>query len=283
MNIPSSSKFKIAPTASLVLSLASEVYKDGNISQAYFENIDHPDTALFEQPILESYQHINAVAVIRKRFIRHLFARYADLFPVFQVCILGAGLDPLSLYLLERYDEKISNIFEVDKTFMDEKRGMYKKLIGDNDKLKLMTYDVTDTASLLEELKKSGHHQSHPTIFVMEGLIYYISRDKLGTMLEKLKTSDKRNHFILEYGLPFEDVPENDRDGCRNLIRSMEQNTGWPMQTYHRSDIMGLLHFFGCDINTVDSVRSMEDQLAIKNKIFNQDGEGLIEITSFAL
>jgi hypothetical protein len=38
--------------------------------------------------------------------------------------ILGAGLDPISLYLLEQYGHQIETIFEVDIEFMDEKRSL---------------------------------------------------------------------------------------------------------------------------------------------------------------
>jgi O-methyltransferase involved in polyketide biosynthesis len=138
MNISSSSKVKISPTASFVLSLGSEVYQDGKTSQAYFESIDHSEGKLLIQNLQYIYEHseLEQLVVLRKNYVRHLFDHYANLYPKFQVCILGAGLDPLSLHLLERYDNQITNIFEVDMTFMDEKRAMYTKLIGDNHKLK---------------------------------------------------------------------------------------------------------------------------------------------------
>ena len=280
MNVSSNIKFKIAPTASVVLSLASAAYRDG-ISQTYFENIDHSEGIPLTQAALKAYQHTVSVAVFRKRFVRHLFARYATQFPVFQVCILGAGLDPLSLHLLERYDDKISYIFEVDRTFMEEKSDMYAKLVGSKHKVQLLTFDVTDTTALLDELKLLGLDPKIPTIFLMEGLIYYMSRDKLCSMLEALMTPDQQRLLIMEYSVPFEDIPEGDRAGCRNVIRSIEQGTGWPMHLYHRSDIKGLLDFMGCKILTTDSMKNMEEQLNGKNEIFHQDGEGLIEITSF--
>lgn len=283
MNISESSKFKISPTASLVLSLASEVYQDGKTSQSYFENIDLSEGTILLQNLKHIYKYTKSLVILRKNYIRQLFDQYAYLFQKFQVCILGAGLDPLSLHLLEQYDKKISSIFEVDMAFMDEKRAMYSKLIGNNNKLNLITHDATEIDSLMGKLKKLGYHSSQPTIFLLEGFVPYISRDKFSTLMEKLKTNNKRNLLIFDYVLPFESVHESYRDECRNMIRSVEQITGWPMQVYHRSDITELIQFFEGEIKTADSSKSIEKQISGENKIFSHEGNGFIEMISCQL
>lgn len=283
MNRPESIKFKISPTASLVLSLAKEVYQDGKTSQSYFENIDHSDGIILVQNLQHRYEYTKSLVIFRKKYIRQLFDQNASLLQKFQVCILGAGLDPLSLHLLELYDNKISSIFEVDMAFMDEKHVMYKNLIGDNQKLKLITHNVTEIDSLIEKLKLLGYDSSQPTIFLMEGFVPYITRDKFSTLLERLKTNNRRNLFILDYAIPFESVHTSYLDEYRNMICSVEQITSCPMQLYHRSDITELIQFFEGEIKTSDSSKNIEKHVNGDNQIFCHDGNGFIEMISFQL
>ncbi|MEN5057591.1 class I SAM-dependent methyltransferase [Sphingobacterium kitahiroshimense] len=278
---PLKSKFKISPTASLVLCLASELYRDGKTCQAYVENIDTSEGESLVKSFKQVFEHSESIAILRKRYIRHLFEDYAKQFPKFQVCILGAGLDPLSLYLLEQYHDQIETIFEVDMESMDEKRAMYTKLIGDNDKLKLITHDATDIDALLDELKKMDYHASIPTIFLLEGFVYYISRDKFSTLLEKLASADGQKAVILDYVIPFEAVHESNREKSRLMLRSLEQGLGWPIMVYHTFDITGLIQFFKGNIITSDSTQSMEKTLYGENKIYIQPTSGFMEIISF--
>lgn len=283
MNEPLKNKFKISPTASLVLCLASELYRDGKTCQAYVENIDTTEGESLVRSFKQIFEHSESIAVLRKRYIRHLFDDYARQFTKFQVCILGAGLDPLSLYLLEQYDDQIDAIFEVDMESMDEKRAMYTKLIGDNDKLKLITHDATDIDPLLDELKKMGHHSSSPTIFLLEGFVYYISRDKFSTLLEKLATASGQKRVILDYVIPFEAVHESTREKSRLMLRSLEQGLGWPIMVYHKFDITGLIQFFNGNIQTSDSTQSMEKTLYGENKVYIHPDSGFMEMISFQL
>jgi O-methyltransferase involved in polyketide biosynthesis len=117
----------------------------------------------------------------------------------------------------------------------------------------------------------------------MEGFVYYISREKFSTLLEKLKTNDKRSLLIFDYFLPFESVHESYRNKCRYMIRTIERSTGWPMQVYHQSDIIGLINFFEGEIKTIDSAQKMERQINGENKIFSNEGNAFIEMISFQL
>jgi O-methyltransferase involved in polyketide biosynthesis len=158
---------------------------------------------------------------------------------------------------------------------------MYTKLIGDNDKLKLITHDATDIEPLLDELKKMGHHSSMPTIFLLEGFVYYISRDKFSTMLEKLAAWHAQNLLIIDYVIPFEAVHESNREISRRMLRSLEQSIGWPIQVYHRSDITGLIQFFKGNIKTSDCTQSMEKALYGENKVYIHPNSGFMEMISF--
>lgn len=281
MDNPLKNKFKISPTASLVLCLASEIYQDGKTCQAYLENIETSEGELLLKSFKQIFEHSESIAVLRKRYIRNLFDYYANQFPQFQVCILGAGLDPISLYLLEQYGHQIETIFEVDIEFMDEKRSLYTELIGDRDKVKLITHDATDIDSLLDELKRLGHHSSSPTIFLLEGFVYYISRDKFSTLLEKLAAADGKKVVILDYVLPFETIHESNREKSRLMLRSLEQGLGWPIMVYHKFDITGLIQFFKGDIITSDSTQEMEKKLYGENEIYVHPTSGFMEMISF--
>lgn len=275
-------KFRIAPTASMVLSLARDAYPDG-ASKIYFDNIDHSEGQALASAAISSYAHSMAVAELRKRYVRKLLSRFAVRTPQFRVCIPGAGLDPLSLYLLERYPERISHILEIDRAFMEEKRDMYARLQLDTSKVHFLTSDITEVASWQQELNLLSSATAQPTVVLMEGLIYYLSRDKFTGMLEALRTPQHNNYMIIEYGIPYEDIPESDREGCRNVVRAIEQGTGWPVQLYHRSDLASLVAFMGARDYAVRSLHDIERELNGSNRIFREQGAGLIEIMDFYL
>lgn len=275
-------KFKIAPTAGTVLNLARDVYADG-ASRIYFDNIDHSEGEELTKATLAGYEKVGIVVELRKRCVRELLSRFALRTPQFQVCIPGAGLDPVSLYLLERYEERISRIFEIDRAFMDEKRNMYDRLPLDTTKVHFSTADVTDIESWQQAIRLLGHDPEQPTVVLMEGLIYYLSREKFTAILEALRTPRHNNYIILEYGVPYEAIPEGDRDGCRNVVRAIERSTGWPVQLYQRGDLASLAAFVGAEGHTVHSMQEIELEVKGHNSAFTRQGEGMVEIADFYL
>ena len=56
MDNPLKNKFKISPTASLVLCLASEIYQDGKTCQAYFENIETSEGELLLKSFKKNFR-----------------------------------------------------------------------------------------------------------------------------------------------------------------------------------------------------------------------------------
>lgn len=279
MNSAFNAKFKIAPTAGVALSLARDVYQDP-LSRIFYDNIDHSETAAFREQVEQSYWHVVNMVVFRKRFIRSLFDAWAAELPQFQVCILAAGLDPLSLYLLEKHGSRVSRIFEADRAFMTEKREMYGQLQADTERITLLSADVTGLPDLLGEMKLYGYDPAQPTIFLLEGLTYYISRSRLYGMLEALKDSGSR--VIVEYGQPYEVTPARDREQYRRLIESVEQNTDFPMHLYHRSDMERLVRFMGGHIASVSDLKEMEHRLDGRNAVFSEEAEGGIELIAFS-
>lgn len=231
MQAANKAQFRVSTTVSLVFAMAKDVYQEG-LSQRYYENIDHAQNAALIEPSINAFQDACPITTLlfqnRKRHIRHLFSHYSQQFPSFQVCILAGELDPFTLHLLEHYHQQITRVFEVDREYMALKRDMYERILDDTLKVALIALDATDTHPLFKELRAVGYDPEHPTVFLLDGFIAYISREKLYGMLEGLQSSAKNHVVLLDYGLPFEDIPQADRAGVRNVIQHLEQKAQRP-------------------------------------------------------
>ncbi|MCK7559171.1 class I SAM-dependent methyltransferase [Chitinophaga sedimenti] len=139
-------KVQVAPTAALVLYQARDIFNEG-IACDYMSSLDL--SAI--QPMAEklgALPSLSHVIQFRKQYLRFLADAYLpDSEPV-QIVILGAGLDPLGLQLLERYGGDIARIFEVDTAHLAEKDLVYRKIAPEANNLHLVHCDITDPQHL---------------------------------------------------------------------------------------------------------------------------------------
>ncbi|TWF35869.1 leucine carboxyl methyltransferase [Chitinophaga polysaccharea] len=198
-------QLKVPATSRLVLEAAMQLYTSP-LQQQYMAAIDFSETSRIFYELQRSFPQIIDTICLRKQSIRELLKTQLTAISMPQVVILGAGLDPLSLYLLENYRENISRIIEVDNGYIEEKQHIYHHLIPVEAQIQFVKCDVTDTALLWSKLLEKGYQENIPTIIIFEGVIHYISNEAFIQTMQLFKTADHRNHVMLDYSVSEENL-----------------------------------------------------------------------------
>ncbi|RPD38759.1 class I SAM-dependent methyltransferase [Chitinophaga barathri] len=275
-------KLKVAPTAAVVLLQARPLYTSGLTAQ-YFSMLDFGDVQEISGEIGKIFKDFTEIVIYRKKFVRHLLDQYLqDGVPV-QVCIMGAGLDPLSLWLQENYRAAISGIYEVDSSHLDLKSSLYNRLLPDPSIVHFIQADITDTLHLLDKLRDAGYSPDKPTIIVFEGLIHYIPDELFLNTMQVFRTPNKTNVVVMDYMLPEDYIPEHTLPMYGAVKAKIEAFIDGKFYTYSRPQVFRLISVLRGDVAGVDSLQDIEFKLNGRNELFYEEGEGFMEMVSFYL
>lgn len=271
---------KAAPTAALVLYHARSLYESGP-ERTYCSQIDFSDIQQLSEKMEASYKDLGYTVLCRKRFFRYLLDQYLSEDAPVQICILGAGLDPVSLHLLEQYDHAVSNIFEVDTDHVGMKEQIYQRLLPGNKKLHFIQADITDTLHLLDRLRDAGYSPAFPTLVIFEGLLPYIGDEQFLNIMQLFRTVNKTNVVLMDYILPEENLPESMVPAWYAIKKGIEAFIGGSLYSCNRQDIFNLVAVLHGDVASVDSMQDVEFKLNGRNEVYYEDGDGLLEIVAF--
>jgi methyltransferase (TIGR00027 family) len=141
-----------------------------------------------------------------------------------QIVLLGAGYDTRA-YRFANLNEA-TKIIELDiATTQGRKMNCLKKAqIDIPEHVKLVPIDF-NKESLESVLEKAGYEQSKETLFLWEGVIYYLESEAVDATFEFINQSSHRESVIVfDYAVS---IPEEDIDnyyGVRDFIRSMKKH-----------------------------------------------------------
>ncbi|GEN66209.1 class I SAM-dependent methyltransferase [Chryseobacterium rhizosphaerae] len=276
-------KTNVPLTSALVLQQSNSVYTS-DLEKRYLEYIDFGSIAAANQQMTSVSATISDVICLRKRYIRKALSELLLSHPQQQVCILGAGLDPLSIFLLEHCADRISHIFEVDGSdTIHTKATIYSDLISDTDLPHCIQCNLTDTKLLMETLQLQGYQPEKPSVIIFEGVVHYIHNHQFITLMQRFRSGDKHNRVIMDYCLELTDVPEYAQPLHNTIIDMFEKFIDDRVNLYSRKGIMAVINDLNVSSIQMDSVKNVEFQLNGNNKLFHQQGEGLLEMLTFSI
>jgi methyltransferase (TIGR00027 family) len=102
-----------------------------------------------------------------------------------QIVILGAGFDSRPY----RFNELLNNtrIFEVDtKATQKLKKSLLKNKTHSGKNMEYVTHNFEDD-SLFDKLQKFGYNPSDKTLFLWEGVTFYLTKEAVVNMLKNIK------------------------------------------------------------------------------------------------
>ena len=275
-------QLKVPSTSRLVLEAAMPLYTTP-LQQRYIESIDFNETSHIFYDLKRYYPLVIDSICLRKQSIRAMLQERITRMAGQQVILLGAGLDPLSLYLLENYRQELSRIIEIDNGYIEEKQQLYASIIPGEPLIRFVKCDITDTVLLWSKLLENGYQQDAPAIIVFEGVIHYISNDAFINTMKLFKTPNRRNLVMLDYTLSEEEVPATFLPYHQGILRMLQAYVGMPLNVNNHADMAGIIYQLDATLENLEPMCETERKFTGHNKLFHAPGEGVIEMLSFSL
>jgi O-methyltransferase involved in polyketide biosynthesis len=275
-------QLKVSSTSRLVLEAAMRLYTSP-LEQRYISAIDFSETNELYQEIKHYYPCADDMICVRKQFIRHSLSERLKNGPAIQVVILGAGLDPLSLYLLENHSQNIRYIIEVDNGYLEEKAALYRQILPGQQHLHLVSCDVTDTPLLWSRLLANGYEPSQPAILILEGLVYYIPNEAFVRTIQLFSTTGKHTQVMLDIALAASEIPAHHLPGYNAVMNIMEACLQMPLKSMTRAELQHFIRQAGATEVTHVAPCEIEKMLTGRYQAFQMPGEGILEVVHFRL
>jgi hypothetical protein len=272
-------KLKLEPTAALVMQWSLELYNEETVLRF----INHLDLSsgkiLFEKcdAVCAWYKEI---ILNRKSFIKKLIEQELDATKQeHQIVLLAAGKSPLSLEILLNNSSRVSCIYEIEVSGMEEKKKAYRELFPEfQNKLEFIDADIVspDITSLLERAE-TGYRHDLPTIVVLEGISYYLRKQELQDIISQF-LPQKQNTIIIEYLVPYRFVNPARRCIPKEIFSIIRDDCGLNAITaYTKDELRSLFLARGGDIAAVYTMADMELARTGVNTFFKKPGYGWIE------
>lgn len=275
-------QLKVPSTSRLVLEAAMQLYTTP-LQQRYIESIDFSETSRFFYDLKRYYPLVIDTICLRKQSIRAMLRERIAKTTGQQVILLGAGLDPLSLYLLENYRGQLSRIIEIDNGYIEEKQQLYATIIPEEPLIRFVKCDVTDTALLWSKLLENGYQEDVPAIIVFEGVIHYISNDAFVNTMKLFKTPNRQNLVMLDYFLSEEEIPAASLAYYKGALNVLESYVNISVNVNNHADMAGIIYQLDATLENLEPMCETERKVTGSNKLFHAPGEGIIEMLSFSL
>ncbi|WP_160714107.1 class I SAM-dependent methyltransferase [Chitinophaga solisilvae] len=275
-------KLKVPSTSRLILEHAIKMY-ESPLEKAYLDAIDFSETSRVASDIRRTCAWFSDAVCYRKKFIREAVRERLQQQAPQQVIILGAGLDPLSLHLLETYPGSISRILEVDNGYITEKKKIYDKILQEDSPLQLILCDITDTVKLYATLGQHGFQPGEPAVIVFEGVIAYITNEEFTGIMQLFQTDDLRNMIAMNYTIREDTVPEKFLPVHHQVIALLEQHISGRFNLHNKTSLLALITELGGIPDRLESLSETEKRLTGRNQVFHEPGEGIMEMASFRL
>lgn len=230
----------VSDTAALVMLWADQYYQQNPLIRTYLQRLDlEAGRSLFERYNLICPWY-SEVIINRKHFISNTVRSMVNSTPGKTTIVnLGAGFSPLALELADLLTPECSFI-EIDECGMDRKQALYPCLIPDrSDFISSIKADITDCHTLEQALLQDndGH-----LIVVMEGLTYYISRDRMAGVLSTLSGIPGEQGLVFEHLKPCRLIREERRFIPETIFSHVRDYTALDsMTTYTEGEIRGLI------------------------------------------
>ena len=251
---------KLSGTAALVMSWSMPIYKHGH-ARSYVDRLDLSAGDALLMSCNEVCSWYDEVILDRKHFMRCLVENVlrSSNEGSWQIVIPAAGVSPLSLELLTGNASCIARIFEIDISDMEEKNAIFRSIVPALcSKVRHITGDII-APNFIQALKSAGHRSELPTIVLLEGISYYISREDLSRLIGTFRSEQQKNKIIIEYLLPCSSINEERRNIPQGVFGTIKDHAGLQhIRCYTADDIEALLKGVGGTILVHYSQGDME-------------------------
>lgn len=269
--------YSVASTSALILLWTDESVYEGPSAKKFLKHLSLDAAVPLSQELAKTRDDIEEEITNRKYGIKKFYTDFLTSSPDSQVIILGAGLDPKSLDIAEKYPR--ATIFDVDMDHMDLKQKITKGLHGPEN-LKFCTANIGDVQQLLSVLENNGWDHNKTTLVLAEGLVYYVTKDLFRIVMRKLRHPN--GGLVVEYSIPNEDVlPPEMGLGNRDFFNLLQKKLGrdMPIERYSIEDIQTLADDLKGKVIGTWNQQQMEKERKGRNQTFTELNTGVVRVS----
>lgn len=274
-------RLKIPATSTWILQYTADLYTSP-LTSRYLAAMDYSAVGALTADIHEIYPNFRYYVHLRKQSVRHFIGEQLILYPQAQVLLLGSGLDPLGLYLMEHYANDIGPVFEVDNGFIREKQQIYESLT-DTSRFRFIHCDLTNLRLLMSLLDDAGFDINRPAVIVFEGVVHYITAEQFHAIMFLFRTTGRHNMVIMDYNLPVEDIAPRYQPGYQKMIGVISEYIKGTFHLYDRAQIKALIASLNGQIYRTEGLHETELRELGKNSRLPREGGGSVEMIAFYL
>lgn len=151
-----------------------------------------------------------------------------------QVVIWAAGWAPLGLELAACFQD--ANVFEVDLEIMSAKSKLVSQIPHVPQNINFVSADISERNQCVDLLQASGWSPTEPSLFIYEGISYYLSRSALVNLFN---LASNQSRSIFEYLVPYDQVEPARREIPINVFKTIASDCllSSPIETWDLSEI----------------------------------------------
>lgn len=273
-------KTDLSSTSALVLLWADGDIHTSSMSKKFLDmlNLESGEEVLKQCDCF--WPHYSEILKNRKSCILGIAKNNVSIDSMNQMVVLGSGFDALSLEVYSHAQN--CKIFEIDAKNMDTKQDLIKTVNPSaSDAITCITLDLSDYTRVVPVLVAQGWDPNIPTLIIIEGLSYYLSKDALWGLIGEFKTQNQTNRIVLEYLLPPEMIPSTWSKIAAYPFDLIATGSRLPfISRYDIAEISSRLSDAGGKLVCRHSMRDMEKRRTLQNRLFFEH-DGWIEICEF--
>lgn len=166
-------------------SKSSPILKDAKAAEIV-NSLDFP----FEQFITKKVPQSDYC--VRAAVMDQLVQEFLDEHPSGRIIEFGVGLDTR----FDRLDNGLVNWFEID---FPDVIAVRKEFFDESPRREMIACSITSN----DWLERFDSQSTQPTLFVAEGVLYFLERSEVDVLLEKLKTNFANSSFVFDCQSPW--------------------------------------------------------------------------------
>ena len=192
-----------------------------------------------------------------------------------QIIIFGAGLSALSIEWKSQYPDMA--VFDIDIDNMKLKRELVSQIKNERiQEIEFITADLENSSEVEEALIKSGFKIENPSLVIMEGISYYLSKNVLLNLINLFGKLGTGSRLVMDYLIPAKNIADDRRYIPERIFNLVKEDCN--LSEIHRYDSKDFESIFNTKILLKWTMMEIEKRRKGENILFPTSESGWIEI-----
>ncbi len=211
--------FILEPTASMVVEMSKPIYHNTPLLKEFIDAFDLRSGKELVEECRKITPLCDQILLNRKFWVHDQVVEVLDRHSqAMQIVLLAGGKTPLSFQCLLSRSERIKHIYEVDLTSLSDKEELSQKLNPKlAQKISFLQYDLNQN-DWLEAIIDIGFDKITPTVFIMEGISYYLTSQCLQNVIKTIQQETSQALICIDFKYPKENNANTENEKAQNQI-----------------------------------------------------------------